>query len=71
HRGLVHKGEELQRKWGNNTYKHVDDMHWALQKRKRSAKLQSVKLRMNDQRDEAFEALESIKDRKKRVMFAT
>ncbi|KAG0351094.1 hypothetical protein BGZ54_003415 [Gamsiella multidivaricata] len=42
HHGLLRKGEELQRKWNNNAYKHMDDMHWALQKRKRSAKLQSV-----------------------------
>ncbi|KAF8947726.1 hypothetical protein BGZ47_008098 [Haplosporangium gracile] len=33
--------------------------------------LKAIRLRMNDQRDEAFEALEGIKDRKIRVMFAT
>ncbi|KAF9580334.1 hypothetical protein BGW38_003060 [Lunasporangiospora selenospora] len=42
HQGLLRKGKELQRKWNNNTYKYLDSMHWALQKRKRSAKLQSV-----------------------------
>lgn len=42
HQGLLRKGEELQRKRNNNVYKHMDDMHWAFQKRKRSAKLQSV-----------------------------
>ncbi|KAG0247349.1 hypothetical protein BG011_001637 [Mortierella polycephala] len=42
HQGLLRKGKELQQKWSNNAYKHLDDMHWALQKRKRSAKLQSV-----------------------------
>ncbi|KAG0376888.1 hypothetical protein BGX24_007059 [Mortierella sp. AD032] len=33
--------------------------------------LKAIRLRMNDQRDEAFEALENIKNRKIRVMFAT
>ncbi|KAG0239381.1 hypothetical protein BGX31_002840 [Mortierella sp. GBA43] len=42
HQGLLRKGQELHRKWNNKAYKHLDDMHWALQKRKRSAKLQSV-----------------------------
>ncbi|CAO3563925.1 unnamed protein product [Mortierella alpina] len=44
HKGLLRKGEAQQRKWSNNAYKHIDDMHWALQKRKRSAKLQSVRV---------------------------
>lgn len=44
HQGLLRKGEELQRKWSNNAYKHMDDMRWALQKRKRSTKLQSVRV---------------------------
>ncbi|KAG0340995.1 hypothetical protein BG000_010545 [Podila horticola] len=42
HQGFLRKGEGLQRKWNNSAYKHLDDMHWALQKRKRSAKLQSI-----------------------------
>jgi len=44
HQGLLRKGEELQRKWSNNAHKDLDDMHWAPQKRKRSAKLQSVRV---------------------------
>ncbi|KAF9110147.1 hypothetical protein BGX27_006732 [Mortierella sp. AM989] len=42
HQGLLRKGEELQRKWNRNFHKYIDDMHWALQKRKQAAKLQSV-----------------------------
>ncbi|KAF9082749.1 hypothetical protein BGX27_004402, partial [Mortierella sp. AM989] len=42
HQGLLQKGEELQQKWNKKTHKHTDNLHWALQKRKRSAKLQSV-----------------------------
>ncbi|KAF9114428.1 hypothetical protein BGW39_003357, partial [Mortierella sp. 14UC] len=33
--------------------------------------LKAIRLRMNEQRDEAFESLEGIKDRKIRLMFAT
>ncbi|KAF9159388.1 hypothetical protein BGX21_003559 [Mortierella sp. AD011] len=42
HPGLVQKGKELQQKWSDNVYKHMDDLHWALQERKRTAKLHSV-----------------------------
>ncbi|KAF8941777.1 hypothetical protein BGZ47_007195 [Haplosporangium gracile] len=42
--GLLRKGKELQRKWSNNAYKDMDDMHWTLQKRKWSAKFQSVRV---------------------------
>ncbi|KAF9109540.1 hypothetical protein BGX27_007492, partial [Mortierella sp. AM989] len=44
HKGLFQMGEGLQRKWNKNIYKYIDDMHWALMKRKRTAKLQSVKI---------------------------
>ncbi|KAF9345384.1 hypothetical protein BGX26_003217, partial [Mortierella sp. AD094] len=42
HQGLLQMGEGLQRKWNKNVYKYIDDMHWALLKRKRAVKLQSV-----------------------------
>ncbi|CAO3568614.1 unnamed protein product [Mortierella alpina] len=49
HAGLVRKGEELRQKWDSNTYKKLDNMHWALQSRKHAAELQSVSVtRMAD-----------------------
>ncbi|KAG0196540.1 hypothetical protein BGX28_010003 [Mortierella sp. GBA30] len=42
HAGLVRKGEEQRQKWDNNTYRQLDNMHWALQSRKHAAELQSV-----------------------------
>ncbi|KAG0258028.1 hypothetical protein DFQ27_004827, partial [Actinomortierella ambigua] len=51
----------------------LESLGWRVSHRLSDSKLKmnATCLRMNDQRDEAFEALESIKDRKKRVMFAT
>jgi hypothetical protein len=42
HAGLVRKGEELRQKWDSNTYRQLDNIHWALQNRKHAAELQSV-----------------------------
>ncbi|KAF9993788.1 hypothetical protein BGZ79_001495, partial [Entomortierella chlamydospora] len=44
HIGLRQTGKGLQRQWESNAYRHTDNMHWALQRRVQSAKLQSVEL---------------------------
>lgn len=42
HPGLIQKGKGLKQLWDSNAHMHTDNMHWALQRRKQAAKLQSV-----------------------------
>ncbi|KAF8976038.1 hypothetical protein BGZ46_008636 [Entomortierella lignicola] len=41
-KGLLQRGKGLQRKWDKNAHRSLDDLHWAVQERKRKAKLQLV-----------------------------